>query len=690
MYNTSNAYKEAINKKVLKSRVSGKITFSDKSTVDIQDHEIVPGSLSVNNKCGNGSNFCFGSVYVGELNVTIIKDIDRYSLYGAKVEFTYYLMLTDGSWEAVSLGIFFVDEPKRTKKLIALKCYDSMTAFDVDITEETVGTPYQLLTFICEYCGVELANTEEDIMVMCNGTQLLSIYADRMGTYRDAIHCIASVLAGFATIDRAGKLCIRSFATAPCISIPARKRTASTIADYETYFYGARARFVANQNYYPYEEIDETIEGGLLLDLGDIPVVQGLEETKHEILANILNVLKEIRYTPSDISMVGDPSLDLGDMLSIMDANSTADSLNTLVTSVTWKYHAAMKIKSDGGNTKLQGVSSHEDKQLSNMELSIETKNVVAHTFANSSKISIDNAGEATLIVINYATVDEAKPVFIATIPLEMTLDGYIEFYIYIDGIIDENGVLSKYLERGKHFVTLSRYFVNKANERHTVTVTARTAYVESDNRKNQADTATILNFISASQADREEEKTIDMATGTFALTPVVYDIVPVDTTPPKATIIKNDIKAVLYAQGLAGTSKWDGTITIDEFFAKFGFDDIQIVPFNGVVSIESKVPQANIFAEVIAPITFEAIQIKGFKESVGVNEIVVNYTFETGKKNVYEYNNKYVKADDKFMLNTDYVYQSVEQTIDSGKMCVVSIDTLQFNSVDSIILGVV
>ena len=473
MYNTTDSYKEAVNNSEIRNRAAGTITLTDGTVLEIKNGDIIPGSLSINNKCINSSNFCFGSVYVGEMNISIKNQIDRYSLYDAKVEISYYLTLQDGKEEQVPLGVFYVDEPKRTKKIIALKCYDKMTDFDIDVDEETVGTPYQLLLFISKKCGVELAQTEEEINSMCNGTQLYSIYADRVRTYRDAISYIASVLAGFATINREGKLQICSFSTVSCADISAKRRTASTIADYETYFCGVKARFVSQQNFYPYKEIDETIQGGLLLDMGDIPIVQGLEETKHEILQNILAVLKNIRYTPSEFYMTTDPSIDLGDMLCLKDVNATTDAVNTLVTSFTWNYHSTQKIKSEGGNTKLQGVSSSEDKQLADMEIKVESKKIVVHTFTNSAKITVDDTKEVNLIVINYATVEDTKPIFVATIPLEMSLDGYVEFYIYIDGIIDENGVLTKYLEKGKHFVTLSRYFVDKADKRHTVTVTA-------------------------------------------------------------------------------------------------------------------------------------------------------------------------------------------------------------------------
>ena len=146
MYSTTDSYKEAVNNPVLRNRVDGTITLKDGMILEIKNHEIIPGSLSINNRCIHSSSFCFGSVYVGEMNISIMKEIDRYSLYGARVELNYYLTLQDATEEKIPLGVFFVDSPKRTKRIIALKCYDKMTDFDIDVTEETVGTPYQLLT----------------------------------------------------------------------------------------------------------------------------------------------------------------------------------------------------------------------------------------------------------------------------------------------------------------------------------------------------------------------------------------------------------------------------------------------------------------------------------------------------------------------------------------------------------------
>ena len=425
--------------------------------------------------------------------------------------------------------------------------------------------------------------------------------------------------------------------------------------------------------------------------MGDIPIVQGVEEFKHEILQNIFTVLKSIRYTPAEFSMTSDPSIDLGDMLTLKDVNSTNDSILTLVTSCTWSYHSTQKIKSDGGNTKLQGVSSSEDKQLSDMELRVESKKIVVHTFTNSSKIEVGDLKEEKLIVINYATVEDTKPIFMATIPLEMSLDGYVEFYIYVDGILDENGILTEYLNKGKHFVTFTRYFVDKADKRHTVTVTAKTVYVESDSRVSKANVATIFNYIAAAQADREKQSSTGEHTdsGTTTLDPIEYEVVPVDTTPPRAAIAKNDIKAVLYAQGLAGTQKWDGTINCNETILPIGVSGVGVIPMDESVTAELVPVAGNALHDVVSPVAVSGLSVLGISEAITMNEVVVNYLFNTTKRQKYSYNSKYVTDDDKFSLRTEYTFESTEQTIDSGRMCAVSIDVSDLASVQSIEVGV-
>ena len=47
-------------------------------------------------------------MYAAEMGITLLSDIDRYTLEDALVELFYHLRLPDGSFEEVPMGIFEV------------------------------------------------------------------------------------------------------------------------------------------------------------------------------------------------------------------------------------------------------------------------------------------------------------------------------------------------------------------------------------------------------------------------------------------------------------------------------------------------------------------------------------------------------------------------------------------------------
>ena len=52
------------------------------------------------------------------------------------------------------------------------------------------------------------------------------------------------------------------------------------------------------------------------MNLGVNPLLQfGLEETRKRILTKILDVVSMVEYVPFDSDMIGDPAMDLGDVL---------------------------------------------------------------------------------------------------------------------------------------------------------------------------------------------------------------------------------------------------------------------------------------------------------------------------------------------------------------------------------------
>ena len=71
MYATNEKYYAALYEApAVRSYVTGKIGNGE---ITFTDMDILSGSLSINNKCVNGSSFEYGAVYQGEMNMPILR-----------------------------------------------------------------------------------------------------------------------------------------------------------------------------------------------------------------------------------------------------------------------------------------------------------------------------------------------------------------------------------------------------------------------------------------------------------------------------------------------------------------------------------------------------------------------------------------------------------------------------------------
>lgn len=698
MYNVSNSYREAVEKGYFKGRVSGTMTLESGRIVTIDDANIINGSLSINNKCVNNSEFCLGAVYVGQMSVTLYHpDIDRYSLYNAQIQLSYFLTLEDGTEEEVPLGVFFVDKPSRSKKLIQLKCYDAMTKFDVSVAEDSWGSPFALLTLVCEKIGVPLANTEEEILAMCNGDKDFSLNSTRVNTYRDFLSYISMVLGGFATINRLGQLEIRQFHTVPDLSITARRRTSSTVNDYETYFNSVRARFVAEQNFYPYVETDDTMTTGLLLDMGDVPIVQGLEEFKHEVLQNVLTVVKGIRYVPSDFKMSPDPSIDLGDGLTLERVNNTSESVFILVTGYTWSYHKEQSVTSNGTDALLPNVSDSSKKQMDSIQSQIESKNLVVKTYVNPEDIEIKGTDE-TVIRMSWSAFENTTAIFFATVPVEMYADGYIVF-TYMRSL-EQIGQLTKYLPRGKHFLTFTNYIASEANENVTLIVRARTEYFESDLRKQEAKILSLKDWIdhqtvkttttTSTTSTVTDEETGEITSTSTSKSESVFNYSyvekPVDTSVPEAFIGMGEVKATVFAQGLNATAGWDGTLEFSEDIRTISLKGMDVAKLTDSVTMQDVGFNDHGITEKVGTIKLNRFGLLKVNDHFGSGSIKLVVDTQTVMfKNLTDY---VTNEDGVLKLKTEYQYNSNPETIDEGQMVSVQAITTDKVSVESVVVS--
>ena len=402
MYAVSDAFLQAVQRKTRRYYWTGKITTTGGAVYEFGPEDIVKGSGYISAQCCGSSEIELGTVYAAEFGISLFSSIDRYTLKDAKVELFYHLELTDGSYEKVPMGIFEVSEANRKVRTLELKGYDYMLRFERNFNGfETIGTPYDFIALCCKACKVEMAQTKEQIEAMTNGTQVLSIYTENdIETYRDCLYYVGQVLAGFFVINREGKLELRKCGMSSVQTYEAKHRFSSSFSDFIT-------RYTAINSTNRRTEIAEynalETDDALTMNLGVNPLLQfGLEETREMLCRNILNDIAQIRYVPFESDTIGNPALDLGDVLTFSGGQADANQL-AAITSMEIKIGGKETLKCVGKNPLLAQSKSKNDKNIAGLMNSIEQGKIGIHTFTNASTIDVADI-DKKIISIQFAT----------------------------------------------------------------------------------------------------------------------------------------------------------------------------------------------------------------------------------------------------------------------------------------------
>ena len=417
MYPVSEAFLQAVQGNTRNIYWTGKITTVAGVEYSFTQEDIVKGSGYITAQCCGNSEIELGAVYAAEMGISLFLDIDRYTLEDAKVELSYHLRLADGSYEAVPMGIFEVSEANRTAHVLELKAYDYMLRFDRDFNGfETIGTAYGIMALCSTACGVELAQSQEEIEALPNGSELLSIYPENdIETYRDVLYFTAQVLGGFFCINREGRLEFRQYGNTPMMEIMQKHRFSSSFSDFVTRYTAVSSTNLRTQTaeYYALEEDD-----GLTMNLGINPLLQfGLEETREELCRNILTALSVVNYVPFDSDTIGNPALDLGDVLTFSGGQADSQQI-TCVTSFTVKIGGRQSLKCVGKNPRLSQAKSKNDKNISGLLNQIEAGKIGIHTFTNASAYMLGETN-VRIISIEFASKEENHAQFFGQVVVD-------------------------------------------------------------------------------------------------------------------------------------------------------------------------------------------------------------------------------------------------------------------------------
>ena len=662
MYPVSEEYKKAISESSRSFFWTGEITTKQGKKYTFENKDIVKGSGYISRQCSGSSEIELGSVYAAEMGISLFSDIDRYSLEDAVITLSFHLKVDGGTYEEVPMGVFYVAEANRKIKTLELKAYDAMLNLEKNFNKGLSSAfPYDFLSLLSKACHVELAQSKEEIEALTNGTELLGIYQENdIETWRDFLYYLAQALGCFSLIDREGKLRLISYGIESSKTVDSRHRYTSTFSDFVTRYTAVSS---TNKKTDIAEYYSVKPDDGLTMNLGVNPLLQfGLEEKRKRIINNILAALTVVSYVPFESDTIGDPALDLGDVIKFTGGHAD-ETKRSAITSIETKINGKQTIKCVGKNPRLANAKSKNDKNIAGLESSISENKLSIYTYVNALKIAV-GAEKTSIINIEFASGDETNAEFhaevimdvksksvdrsvtaettieidkeskVITLPVNWNEDGktVLKAYYVLDGKEVEQFHPTETWLSGKHLLNLYYPIIEmQANELHTF------------------------------------EVLIELTNGT-------------------ATIEPQNAMATISGQGLGAQERWDGRITVDEEIKLIELSGLPTNNLNDKVVAALMTPKKTGITQNIGSITMTGLIVPELYDNISFFVPIVRDVIETADREKMTYQRTYVEDDKQFRLRKEYALSGGDSVmIDRGRAVSLTINTEPFQELTEI-----
>ena len=632
MYQVSEEYLKQTKRKVQTFRLAGTV-----NKIAFTNHDILSGSFTITNQCSEQNDVKIGSVYIGELKCTFKPDLQVPDWTNAQIIVSEGLLIDGTAWEDVPLGVYTVSEANDTEYGIDITAYDNMARFNrscaVDIT---IGTPYELLTLACTTCEVELGMTQAEVDALPNGTESLSLYTENdIETWQDFVFWVAQATGTIATMNREGKLVLRSYTQNVVDTLTNHERfTGSKFSKFETRYSGLSCVNMENDttSYYGSDP-----DNYLTYNLGSNPFLQyGVDSYKEQIRRAVLDALLKIDYVPFETSCLCGAMYDLGDIIRCTDG--IAPGKLGCVMMYDYTFNGGYKITGFGSDPALSSAKSKTDKNLEGLRNSVSSSDILFFNYENASALQLGDGDSKAIIDIRFTSSVSIGVLFQAEVLLEATATeedviASIEYTLNEVTIIGYNP--TETWKNGKHILSLM-----------------------------------YMLMIDANSINRWLVK-LSIAGGSVA-------------------IAQGGIRATIYGQGLVGTVEWDGFITLEEKLTRIAVTDSITVSKNMICTVVAGLIDVdrNVMENRLQTIQVKNIVAVGnLLDMAEIRWGIVSWTFSTDSECTYS--SRYVSTEDgAFRLATEFVNKSANQSIDRGMMNVVKLDSTEFESIQSVLVS--
>ena len=590
MYPVSSAFLNAVKANNRKYYWTGKITTTAGTVYNFDQEDMVKGSGYITSQCCGSTEIELGTVYAAEMGISLFSEINRYTLEDAIVELFYHLKISnsrsntdldpnydqsieaDGIYETIPMGIFEVSEANRKAKSLEIKAYDYMVRFEKNFTAlESIGNAYDFMTLCATACSVTLAQDRETIEAMPNGSENLSIYTDNdIETFRDVLFYVGQVLGGFFVINRSGELELRKYGNVSVLTVERRHRFTSSFSDFITRYTAVSSTNLRTQvaEYYHLDPDD-----GLTMNLGVNPLLQfGLDETRRELCENILNDLSLVNYVPFDSDTIGNPALDVGDILSFSGGQADSTKI-ACITSNSIKIGGRQAIKCVGKNPRLSQAKSKNDKNISGLLAQIEAGKIGIHTFTNASAFTVQDI-DTKIISIEFATSEANHAQFFGQVIVNVSADSVTKTATATGSVtipsVNVDGVPIDPDDPEEEPVVIG------STEEQTVNVSLPVSWTEDG----QAVVTFIFEFNDEIVLVHQPVETWHSGKHTILLYYPIENVIANYTNTfnvymrvagGSGTVDTGWCVASISGQGMGASAAWDGTITIEEYIGMVG-----------------------------------------------------------------------------------------------------------------------
>ena len=439
MYPTSDDYKIAIAKNARAHKISGTI-----GGHIYTGEAVIMDSFVYKNQLCPATKILLGGVYIGECDLVFSKafaeSLNIRGTWKGRILTVWQsveaIVDDEPTFIPIPLGVFTVEQATWNDKGLAIVAYDNMSKLDKPMQfDQSSGTLFSYLSYICSSCGVALGMTEGEVRALPNGTRQLGIYpGSSMQTYRDAVSRLAEVACCYATMNRSGELVLRRLPNYEDVVdvVSDKMRYSTSFSDYTSYYSNLS---VTNMDDGSESIYNNSNIGGLTMELGDNPFLQyGVTETVVQLRQAIIDALQGFRATPFKVSCLPNPAYDLGDLIEF--TGGIGQGALGCVMSFIMKVKLTT-IEGYGENPAASAVQSNMEKQIVSQSRNQKGESLSYYSYINTTAISLQTTSKR-LYKIAFATADVTTIDLWHEIKWNITTNGEpveIIYEYYLDGV---------------------------------------------------------------------------------------------------------------------------------------------------------------------------------------------------------------------------------------------------------------